>query len=574
MPIMEEVNQLHITLEELSDATNGFSDENLIAMGGFGKVYKGISIKRGSIAIKVPSDSLSVYGKFAAYYQGQSRNTETACRGVSLIRDEDSADPIEVRLIRKWQSFAFKDDCFYLFVDKEGYAIEGCGHNRDKAYFEAKMNLQGCYRISDYLSQKPHKSHNVVPGQATIKIAKGTSFMPIDPTGFPSHYFNFLPFEGLPNKIQTNYLLTDYIGCFVSITMDKATPTGRRLLKFLLEDPNGNYIEVALWQEIADRVDIPTLTSTPFPCIVAVTSMKVKEYHRITLESNSPTNVYINPEIPDTYKLVERFNTKYANVPEHLRGRRHVMRLKTRYANIPKQQRRRFTVAELLQMNPAQNSERRFSCMATVKNFVQGKPWFYRGCIHCKRKLLRRSPGWACSYHPNEQQQKFMYCVNAVIEDKSDTTTVTLFDGAVYSLAQINAMTLVLEKGFEDANILPDPLHVIIGKRTVFQLQFNNRVQQEFTRFISNKLLQNPIVAEEIPENNTQGPELQPVQQGRETDTGAPPLTTPAALPSPNRQLDADAPEEGTNMPTVSTKRQLQLDNREANKDKRSRTKE
>ncbi|KAI7757152.1 hypothetical protein M8C21_014750 [Ambrosia artemisiifolia] len=484
-----------------------------------------------------------------------NKNTETACRGVSLIREEDSADPIE------------------------GYAIEGCGHNRDKAYFEANMNLQGCYRISNYLSQKPRKSHNVVPGQATIKIAKGTSFMPIDPMGFPSHYFNFLPFDVLPKKIQTNYLLTDYIGCFVSITMDKTTSIGRRLLKFLLEDPDGNYIEVALWQEIADRVDIPTLTSTPFPCIVAVTSMKVKPYLHIQLESNSPTHVYINPEVPDTYKLVERFNTKYANIPEHLRGRRHVMRLKTRYTNIPKQQRRRFTVAELLRMNPAQNSERRFSCMATVKNFVQGKQWFYRGCIHCKRKLLRRSPGWACSYHPNEQQQKLIdtlhkqpskhrYCVNAVIEDKSGTTTVTLFDGAVYSLAQINAMTVVA-KGFADPNILPDPLH-------------------------------DPIVAEEIPGNNTKGLELQPpVQKGRATDTGAPPLTTPAALPSPNRQLDADAPGEGTNMTTVSTKRQLQFDNSgnrpklkitsynlyttilttlpsktEANKDKRSRTKD
>ncbi|KAI7752595.1 hypothetical protein M8C21_010643 [Ambrosia artemisiifolia] len=318
---------------------------------------------------------------FAASFS--TRNTKMAFRSVSLIRNEDSADPIEVRLIRKWKSFAIKDECCYLFLDKEG-----CGHNRDKAYLDAKLNLHGCYRIFNYLSQRPRRSHNVVPQQATIKISKGTSFMPIDPSGFPPNYFNFLPFGVLPDRLDTNFLLTDYIGRFDTITMDKIMPSGRRLLKFLLEDLEENYIEVALWQEIANIVDVEKLINTPFPCIVAVTSMKVKQHQQIQLESNSPTHVYINPEVIDTDDLIERFKIKYRNIPENLRGR--------------------YTVAQLLQINPAQNFERRFSCMAKVTDFVYDKIWFYRGCMHCNRKLLKRSPGWACSYHPNEQQQNFM----------------------------------------------------------------------------------------------------------------------------------------------------------------------
>ncbi|KAL9993538.1 putative protein kinase RLK-Pelle-CrRLK1L-1 family [Helianthus debilis subsp. tardiflorus] len=53
MSSIEEVKHLQIPLQELSDATNAFSEQNLIARGGFGEVYKGISVKYGNIAIKM-----------------------------------------------------------------------------------------------------------------------------------------------------------------------------------------------------------------------------------------------------------------------------------------------------------------------------------------------------------------------------------------------------------------------------------------------------------------------------------------------------------------------------------------
>ncbi|KAJ0763536.1 putative protein kinase RLK-Pelle-CrRLK1L-1 family [Helianthus annuus] len=53
MSSTEEVNHLQIPLQELSDATNAFSEQNLIAKGGFGKVYRGVSVKHGNMAIKM-----------------------------------------------------------------------------------------------------------------------------------------------------------------------------------------------------------------------------------------------------------------------------------------------------------------------------------------------------------------------------------------------------------------------------------------------------------------------------------------------------------------------------------------
>ncbi|MFS7959311.1 putative protein kinase RLK-Pelle-CrRLK1L-1 family [Helianthus anomalus] len=53
MSSFEQKKHLEIPLQELSDATNSFSKRNLIANGGFGKVYKGISVKHGNIAVKI-----------------------------------------------------------------------------------------------------------------------------------------------------------------------------------------------------------------------------------------------------------------------------------------------------------------------------------------------------------------------------------------------------------------------------------------------------------------------------------------------------------------------------------------
>lgn len=61
-----------------------------------------------------------------------------------------------------------------------------------------------------------------------------------------------------------------------------------------------------MWAEIAQALDIQRLNDEPFPCIVAITSMKVTRYRNVQLESSSATHVYINPQTDEARLLENR----------------------------------------------------------------------------------------------------------------------------------------------------------------------------------------------------------------------------------------------------------------------------
>ncbi|KAJ0717921.1 putative protein kinase RLK-Pelle-CrRLK1L-1 family [Helianthus annuus] len=113
MSSIEEVNHMHIPIQELSEATNGFSDANLLARGGFGKVYKGVSVKHGSIAIKM-LDPWQGPGKGQGDHEFK---TEIAL--LSIYKHENITVAAE-------HSFLISNPCgTYGYIDPE-YSSTGC----------------------------------------------------------------------------------------------------------------------------------------------------------------------------------------------------------------------------------------------------------------------------------------------------------------------------------------------------------------------------------------------------------------------------------------------------------------
>ncbi|MFS7907270.1 putative replication protein A, OB [Helianthus anomalus] len=97
-----------------------------------------------------------------------------------------------------------------------------------------------------------------------------------------------------------------YIGRFDTITSDGPIKTNKRLMKLLVDDDSENFIEVALWEEVANTVNKEALIQEPFPCIIAITSLKVSEFNYLQMKSTAPTHIYINPDIEEASSLATR----------------------------------------------------------------------------------------------------------------------------------------------------------------------------------------------------------------------------------------------------------------------------
>ncbi|MFS7964658.1 putative nucleic acid-binding protein [Helianthus anomalus] len=352
-----------------------------------------------------------------AFIVFDNRMTDMASRSISTITHGDSAEPIEVRVVRKWISHAFNNECCYLFGD----VIQAVVDENAKKHFESKITLHYCYRVSHYLSGEERDKYNVVKLDAIIRLGKGTIFESIPDFGFPFHYFNFLPYAYLKERIDNHTILIDFIGRFVRFTFDRPTASNKRLLKFEVEDISEKFIEVSLWQEIADTIDKASFTRTPFPAILALTSMKIGIYYDLQLTSTSVTHVYLNPD------------------------------------------------------------NKTFSCLGSITEFIQGKSWYYKGCKKSNKKLDAKGSALACINHPEEKDPKFVYCVTAMLADNTKTTMVTLFKDVIISLIDTPCVEMVTQHGYDTHNKYQNhcrPLEVKRRFSSCSSITASDKVQQ------------------------------------------------------------------------------------------------
>ncbi|KAJ0487958.1 hypothetical protein HanHA300_Chr12g0427771 [Helianthus annuus] len=159
---------------------------------------------------------------------------------ISTIRPNDNAEPLQIRVIRKWIPYGNRQELCYLFVDNHGDAIEAIADLHHQSHFESHITLHSCYTIPEYLLDTARSSMNVVPHTACIRLGLRTSFSQFDDDTIPYHYFNFVNYDRLRPRIDNHLLLTDYIG-----RMERVSPilnrAGNNLLKINLQDQRYTY---------------------------------------------------------------------------------------------------------------------------------------------------------------------------------------------------------------------------------------------------------------------------------------------------------------------------------------------
>ncbi|KAJ0781201.1 putative replication protein A, OB [Helianthus annuus] len=401
---------------------------------------------------------------------------------ISAIRPHDSAEPIQIRVIRKWIPFGKRQELCYLFVDINGDAIEAIADLNHQSHFESRITLESCYTITDYLSDTARSYMNVVPHTSCIRLGLRTSFREIDDNAIPHYYFNFVNYDRLRPRINNNLLLTDYIGRLV-----KASPilykAGKNMMKISLQDQSGNFIEATLWEEIAFSFDREAALQKPQPVIIAMTSLKVSEYKgKIQLGSINATTIVINPDIEDLENVITRFGV--------IRGRSNTYPTTSTSLISGEEEQNRLTLEELLQKSAKDNHKTKFTCLASIKEIDISRKWFYKSCTQCRKKVLPKEEKFACPDHGEIQSPRFMYAVNATIVDDTSSVSVALFNEVMTSLLGIDCHDMVVIEDFSNPHILPTPLRAIRGKPKIFQLLCREHDNKDKMSFTVNKVFE------------------------------------------------------------------------------------
>ncbi|KAI3806854.1 hypothetical protein L1987_22770 [Smallanthus sonchifolius] len=112
----------------------------------------------------------------------------------------------------------------------------------------------------------------------------------------------------------------------------------------------------------------------------------VTEYQgSLQLESTSASCITINPPLPDLKTYVNKFKYLKAQPSE-----------------------KRITVAEVLEIVPANNKQTKFACLASVIDIFKYRKWYYALCSNCTKNLYPEQEDLVCEDHGTINSPKYM----------------------------------------------------------------------------------------------------------------------------------------------------------------------
>ncbi|XP_076889102.1 uncharacterized protein LOC143539771 isoform X1 [Bidens hawaiensis] len=169
------------------------------------------------------------------------------------------------------------------------------------------------------------------------------------------------------------------------------------------------------------------------------------------LESNYPTEIFVNPTFP--------------NVQEHFH------RLKELAPAATTVLQNNVTLHKLLS-NSSISGTSQFTCTAQSKEILAYRNWYYVRCSMCNNKSeLERgeSTYYVCKDH-DDTKPRFMYCVNASLTDSTDTTKVAFFNNFMTDMMGTSCKDMVILHGHTDQKIVPPKTLSNIGVPVIFNL--------------------------------------------------------------------------------------------------------
>ncbi|KAJ3699164.1 hypothetical protein LUZ61_002869 [Rhynchospora tenuis] len=339
------------------------------------------------------------------------------------------------------------------------------------------------YMVSKGTLKPAQKDYNHLSNEWEILLDK-TSTVDLcteEDVSIPNQKFNFI----LISKIEEtpNNSIIDLIGIVtaanpsVPILRKNGMETQRRIL--YLKDMSGRSVELTLWGEFCNREgqDLQVaIDSGAFP-VVAVKAAKVSDFSGKSVGTVSSTQLFINPDLPETRNLREWFNNG---------GK------ETAATSISSDNNMNTLAINEVRKNVSQIKDERLGMgdkpdWVTVKgmiSFVKTDTFCYTACPsiigerNCNKKVKKSSSGnWICERCEKEFKEcEYRYLLQVQVQDHTGTTWVTAFQESGEEILGLPAKDLHIIKN-ED---MDEVRFAEIIKRCLFQqFLFKLKIKEE-----------------------------------------------------------------------------------------------
>ncbi|KAK9053598.1 hypothetical protein SSX86_024672 [Deinandra increscens subsp. villosa] len=324
----------------------------------------------------------------------------------------------------------------------EGDAIQAVAHGqRNIRFVESKLELHLCYRIQRYVCTEVDK-----------------------PEDFLCHYFEPMIYDELHSICDKKDEVTDYIG-FLQRKEYRPTKSKDDMLKLTISNSIGRRVTAALWKEVnqlLEKVDRQQLEDTELPALIAVSSVKVTDFMgSLQLQSTPTTYLYINPVSPVIDSLLD-------SLRETEERRQHAEALAPPPVPVNGD---KMTIAELQQLDRDMLNDRTVIVEGAVTEVHISKGWFYNACTNCPSPAKKSGDQWACASDGRFPAPRPTYCIGTTIADHTGSIRTTLFDKAARLFVGKECSELIVNEGYADPAIIPEPVQATRGKRMAFHLE-------------------------------------------------------------------------------------------------------
>ncbi|XP_040363010.1 uncharacterized protein LOC112165683 isoform X2 [Rosa chinensis] len=391
---------------------------------------------------------------------------------------------IRVRISRVWRAKKYntnKDDGLHsVLIDEKGDAIHAIINESDYPLVHKKIQQGKVYDIHKFFTRKNQENFKILDHQSQVRFNAMTIFEAVEGNcpEIPEQRFYLVEFDQLKARMNDNTILTDLYGCLKSIVPPHETTVKHKESKcerqeskceIHLQNLKREDLRITLWGNTARQVDMETIRKTSPPVLMALTSLKIKEYLDKPAPSNtSNTCIFINPYIPETNK----YRLQFSKLVDR------VQILPTPFKQPTSEEIQETdmkTVTELNILDPLSYKEQMVYCNGSISRFATHDGWWYKGCPRCYRELKEQEHDnqLGCSLHGKQEILPCFRVYMTITDDQNDAAVIIMGKPAE-QLFGSSCKDLVSKRSYPTEATLPEEIEKTRGQKFLFQLKIKD----------------------------------------------------------------------------------------------------